>query len=122
MRGRSCVWRRDGILEFLASDDVWFGCRSSRMPPPLLVWSVSVPFLSVSPVVSLGGKEMEKSPLVTGLSVFQNSELAQVFYAIAFIGRYFQLKLLKAKRTEVVQLGFTNVLTLTLLTLTQSPA
>ena len=84
-----------------------------------LVGSVSVPFLPVSsPRVSLDGKEMEKSPLVLNLSVFfKNSELAQVFYAIAFIGRYFQLKLLKAKRTEVVQLGFTNVLALTLLTL-----
>ena len=68
-------------------------------------------------MVSLGGKEMEKSPLVLNYQSFKNSELAQVFYAIAFIGRYFQLKLLKAKRTEVVQLGFTNVLTLTLLTL-----
>ena len=55
------------------------------------------------PVVSLGEKGMRKIPLVTELSVFsKNSELAQVLRKCV-IGRYLQLKLLKAKGTEVAQ-------------------
>ena len=70
----------------------------------LLVLVARLSSLSVSfPCVSLGEKGMRKIPLVTELSVFsKNSELAQVSRKCV-IGRYFQLKLLKAKGTEVAQ-------------------
>ena len=67
-----------------------------------IVLARSVFFIHLPPVAyrSVGGKE--KILLVLNYQLFKNSELAQVLRKCV-IGRYFQLKLLKAKGTEVAQ-------------------